>query len=96
MVIKKGDSMFNKVVPLSAGFMLTSILGILVSVFFFIPSQIEQLSTGDYVCKSMLLCSLGVAFTMFFVIMFISSVISMTYAPLDAEFDIRNERKSKD
>lgn len=51
----------DKVVPLSSGFMLTSIIGFLVSVFF-----VMKISE-----------TWGFLFTFFFVIMFIASIINM-------------------
>lgn len=61
--------------PLSSSFMLTSMVGFLISVFF-----VYGMSK-----------SWGFTFGLFFVIMFISSLISMTYAPTD--FDERKGRK---
>ncbi|KHO50498.1 MAG: hypothetical protein QT04_C0051G0020 [archaeon GW2011_AR11] len=55
--------------------MLTSMVGFLISVFF-----VYGISK-----------SWGFTFGLFFVIMFISSLISMTYAPVD--FDERKGRK---
>ena len=54
--------MGNKHVPLTSGFMLTSIIGFFVSAFFVV--QIDL--------------SWGFTFSLFFVIMFIASVISMS------------------
>ena len=56
------------VAPLSAGFMLTAIVGFLVSVFFVVP-QLSQ--------------RWGFTLVLFFVLMFVASIISMTYAPTD-------------
>ena len=61
--------------PLSSSFMLTSMVGFLISVFF-----VYGISK-----------SWGFTFGLFFVIMFISSLISMPYAPVD--FDERKGRK---
>lgn len=54
-----------KYAHLSAGFMLTSIIGALISIFF-----VWELSE-----------TWGFTFLLFFAIMFISSIISMTKAP---------------
>ena len=62
------------VTPLSSSFMLTSIVGFLVSAFYVLS-----------VSKTW-----GVTLMMFFGIMFVSSMISMTFAPVDFE-----ERKAK-
>ena len=53
----------GKVVPLTSGFMLTSIVGFLISVLF----VMQQVSL-----------SWGFTFALFFVIMFIASVINMS------------------
>ena len=63
------------IVPLSAGFMLTSIVGFIISIFYVYPNNITW----------------GFTLTLFFVIMFVSSLISMTYAPMD--FDHRKKGK---
>lgn len=54
-----------KYAHLSAGFMLTSIIGFLISIFF-----VNELSP-----------TWGFTFMLFFVIMFVASMISMTKAP---------------
>ncbi len=81
--------MFYRVVPLSAGFMLTSIVGFLVTVFYVYP-YVDKLFSGSVWMKS-----LAFAILLFFVIMFISSIISMTLAPIDAEFDVKREKNRK-
>ncbi|MFH1400749.1 MAG: hypothetical protein ABIH41_04465 [Nanoarchaeota archaeon] len=58
-----------QVVPLNSNFMLTSIIGILISLFMVLPANLPW----------------GIAFTIIFVIMFLSSMISMTQAPISAE-----------
>lgn len=68
-----------RVAPLSSGFMLTSIMGIIVS--------------GIYVYSRS--PSWGFTFLLFFVLMFISSIISMTYAPLEAETHLQVGRKKR-
>jgi hypothetical protein len=57
-----------KVAPLSSGFMLTSMIGFLISVLYIYPKFSE---------------SYGFAFAILFVIMFISSMISFVYAPVE-------------
>ena len=76
---------FYRVVPLSAGFMLTSILGAIISALYVYPNE----TLGSYGPK------LGFTFFLFFTLMFIASIISMSLAPLDAEFDVKHERKKK-
>ena len=55
---------FN-IAPLSGGYMLTSIVGFLISAFYILPSSRTW----------------GFTFVLFFTLMFIASIISMTYAP---------------
>ena len=57
---------FN-VAPLSGAFMITSIVGFLVSAVYILPGS----STW------------GFTFVLFFILMFVASLISMTYAPSD-------------
>jgi len=78
--------MFYRVVPLSAGFMLTSIVGFLVTIFYVYPY------IGDKFPGSTWMNSLAFSIMLFFVIMFIAAMVSMTLAPLDAEFDVRTEK----
>ena len=58
-----------KVAPLSGGFMLTAVVGFAASVLF-----VYKISV-----------SWGITFMIFFAIMFIASIISMTYHPLPQE-----------
>ena len=68
---------FN-VAPLSGGYMLTSIVGFLVSIFLVEPTLSKYFGSGSSAPKTW-------AFTLvlFFVLMFVASLISMTYAPTD-------------
>ena len=63
------------IAPLSGGYMLTSIVGFLVSAFYILPNSRKW----------------GFTFVLFFTLMFIASMISMTYAPTDWPL----KRKSK-
>ena len=65
-----------KTAPLSGGFMVTSIVGFLASILFVYKISI----------------SWGVAFAVFFAIMFIASVVYFTYNPLS---DDSFKKKSK-
>jgi hypothetical protein len=58
--------MMKSFAPLKGSFMLTSIVGFFVSVYFVWP----------------LSKTWGLAFTLFFVMMFIASIISMTFSPV--------------
>ena len=69
--------MYLKVYPLSASFMLTSIVGAIISALYVYPRS----------------PSFGFAFFLFFIIMFVASIISMTYAPLDSELDVRDRKR---
>ena len=57
---------FN-IAPLSGGYMITSIVGFLVSAFYILPKSKTW----------------GFTFVLFFTLMFIASMISMTYAPTE-------------
>jgi len=56
-----------KIAPLSGSFMITSMLGSLISILLIYPEY----------------PSYGAAFALVFIIMFISSVISFIYAPIE-------------
>ena len=62
------------VTPLSSSFMLTSMVGFLLSAFWIYGADKTW----------------GITFMLFFGIMFVAAIISMTYAPIDFE-----ERKSR-
>ena len=66
----------NNVAPLSGGYMITSIVGFLISVFWVLPKSSKW----------------GFTFLLFFGIMFISSVISMTYAPVDISYKVAKKK----
>ena len=70
-LIKEG----NHIVPLSGGFMLTSIVGFLISAFYVLPQSARW----------------GFTFVLFFTIMFVASLISMTYSP--GEWPLKTIRK---
>lgn len=57
---------FN-IAPLSGSFMLTSMVGFIISAFYILPTY----------------RSWGFTFVLFFTLMFVASAISMTYAPSD-------------
>ena len=57
---------FN-IAQLSSGYMLTSIVGFLISAFYILPTSYKW----------------GFTFVLFFALMFVASLISMTYAPSD-------------
>ena len=66
---------FN-VMPLSASYMMTSIVGFLISAFYILP---------------LVSYKWGFTFVLFFSLMFVASLISMTYAPSD--WPLKMERK---
>ena len=73
--------MMNKdfnVAPLSGGYMITSIVGFLVSIYLVEPTLAKHFGPTSAAPKTW-------AFTLvlFFVLMFVASLISMTYAPTD-------------
>ena len=65
----------TNIVPMSSSFFLTSILGILLTVFFFEPSCPRWGFTANS-CDSF-----AFAFLLVFVMMFVSAMITLTYAP---------------
>jgi len=71
--------MLYKITPLSSSFMLASIVGFMIS-----TKYVYQKSA-----------SFGFTFSLFFVLMFIASMISMTLAPIEAEHDIKVENFRK-
>ncbi len=62
-----------KVAPLSSSFMLTAMVGILISGVYVYPKDPTW----------------GFTFLVFFVLMFIASIISMTYAPVEPQLRIK-------
>jgi hypothetical protein len=71
------------ITPLNSTFMLTSIIGFMVSAFY-VPS-IDFPNAIDF----------AVAFSIVFVMMFIASLISMTYAPTTDFLQIDEKRRVK-
>ena len=55
------------IAPLSGGYMITSIVGFIISAFYILPNSRKW----------------GFTFVLFFTLMFVASLISMTYAPSD-------------
>ena len=76
---------FN-VAPLSGGYMITSIVGLLISIYLIEPTISKYFPPDSFAPKTW-------AFTLvlFFVLMFIASLISMTYSPTD--WPLKMERK---
>ena len=68
-----------RTVPLKGSFMLTSMIGFIISWIYVLPRH----------------KSFGFTFILFFVMMFIASVISMTNAPLEAEESLDHKYKKK-
>lgn len=66
-------------VPLKGSFMVTSIVGFIISWMYVLPRN----------------KSWGVTFIIFFVIMFIASLISMTTAPIEAEESLDHKYRKK-
>ena len=71
--------MKRKITPLSGGFMITSIVGFLISAIYVFPKSNPW----------------GFAFALFFAIMFIAGMISTTYAPIEAEWELEKRKKKK-
>ena len=76
---------FN-IAPLSGGYMITSIVGFLISIYLVEPTLSKYFPPESSAPKTW-------AFTLvlFFVLMFVASLISMTYAPSD--WPLRMDRK---
>lgn len=68
-----------KTVPLKGSFMVTAIVGLLISVFYVLPKDRTW----------------GFTFILFFAIMFVASMISMTTAPIEAEESLDHKYKKK-
>ena len=65
------------IAPLSGGYMVTSLVGFLISAFYILPNSITW----------------GFTFVLFFTLMFIASMISMTYSPSDWPLKMNRKRK---
>ena len=63
---------FN-IAPLSGGYMVTSIVGFLISAFYVYPNSTTW----------------GFTLVLFFTLMFVAAMISMTYAPTDFQLKIK-------
>ncbi len=75
--------MFYRVVPLSNSFMLASILGGLISIFYI--ARLDHPSANTW----------GFTLFLFFTLMFVASLVSMTLAPIEAEFDVKREKNRR-
>jgi len=64
--------MIRNVAPLKGGYMITSILGFIISAMYVFPRSEKW----------------GFAFVIFFTLMFVASMISMTYGPDEAMYHI--------
>ena len=67
---------FN-VAPLSGAFMLTSIVGFLISAFYIMPNSMKW----------------GFTLVLFFALMFVAAIISMTYSPSDWPLKMDRHKK---
>ncbi|MBI2653495.1 hypothetical protein HYX02_01655 [Candidatus Woesearchaeota archaeon] len=65
------------IAPLSGGYMITSIVGLIISIFYILPNSNTW----------------GFTLVLFFTLMFIAAMISMTYAPGD--WPLRMDKKPK-
>ena len=68
--------MLKNVAPLKGGFMITSMVGFIISGIYVFPRS----STW------------GFTFVIFFMLMFVASMISMTYGPDEAMYHIGNKK----
>jgi len=67
------------IAPLKGSFMLTSIVGFIISWMYVLPRSL----------------SWGTTFMFFFILMFISSMISMTHSPYEVDDVLQIDRKRK-
>lgn len=65
------------IAPLSGAFMITSIVGFIISAFYIMPNSRKW----------------GFTFVLFFTLMLVASMISMTYAPSDWPLKMDSKRK---
>ena len=70
-------SQWYKVAPLSGGYMITSIVGFLISAMY-----VYDISNRW-----------GFTFSLFFMMMFVAPLISMTYGPDEAMYHMGNKKK---
>ena len=69
--------MLNNVAPLKGGYMITSIVGFIISAIYVFPRNNTW----------------GLTFAIFFMLMFVASMISMTYGPDEAMYHVGYKRK---
>ena len=70
-------SHWYKVAPLSGGYMITSIIGFLISAIYVYDKNNRW----------------GFTFALFFMMMFVASLISMTYGPDEAMYHVGDKKK---
>ena len=70
-------SQWYKVAPLSGGYMITSIIGFLISAIYVYDKNNRW----------------GFTFALFFMMMFVASLISMTYGPDEAMYHVGDKKK---
>jgi|TARA_B100001964_G_scaffold245555_1_gene333361 hypothetical protein len=69
----------SNVAPLNGGFMITSMMGVIISATYVYNASPRW----------------GLTFAIFFVLMFISSLISMTYGPDEAMLPVAKNKKEE-
>ncbi len=72
-----GNMVLNNVAPLKGGYMITSIIGVIISAIYVFPRSYTW----------------GLTFTIFFTLMFVASMISMTYGPDAAMYHIGHKKE---
>jgi len=68
--------MIRNVAPLKGGYMITSIVGFIISGMYVFPRSERW----------------GITFVLFFTLMFVASMISMTYGPDEAMYHVGHKR----
>ena len=78
-IIKKevGSMVLSNVAPLKGGYMIISIVGFLISAVYVFPRSYTW----------------GLTFLIFFALMFVASMISMTYGPDEAMYHVGNKEQ---
>ena len=84
-MMEKKHELKRIVTPLNSTFMLTSIIGFIVSALY-IPSMVDKFPSAP---------SFAFAFSIVFITMFIASIISMTYSPMTEGLHIDENRRIK-
>jgi len=88
-----------KTAPLKSSVMLTSIIGLVISITFTLSGRFTQIFGKKFDASGVLLydrgISLGFAFTLVFIFLLIASIVSMSHSPIGAEESLDHTYKKK-